>query len=871
MRRLNGYNFLAMAIDTPMIKQYLKIKKQYPDAILFFRLGDFYEMFFEDAEVASKILGIALTSRNKSEKNSIPLCGVPYHSVEPYITKLVEHGHKVAICEQVEDPKFAKGIVERKVIKVLTPGVILDSENLDSKSNNFLASLYFDGKSYGLSFADVSTGQFKTTSFSTLGELTEELSHLEPKEVLLPEELYQNEELSSFFSLGWRLLLTKLDPWIWDLDRAREILKEHLASQTLEPFGLENHPESIIACGALVHYLKETQIDDMPPLEDLSYYQTTEYLSVDESTKRNLELLRTIRGESKNGSLLWVIDETLTAMGGRLLKQWINYPLIDVGRIKERLDAVEELKEEPDLRKMVRGALEEISDVERLIGRISTTSARPRDLGALRDSSYFISQIKQILCDFRSSLLFRIKQRLDDFSDLRELLERSLVDEPPISSRDGGIIKGGLSSELDGLRLIKREGKKWIAELELKEKKSTGINSLKVGYNQVFGYYIEVTKSNLHLVPENYIRKQTLVNAERFITPELKSYEEKILGAEDKILELERELFGEIREKVARESERIRRTATLIAELDVLSSFAEVANKYNYTKPEISASGFIELKESRHPVVERMNLEERFVPNDVKLDLEENQFLIITGPNMAGKSTLIRQVALIVLMAQIGSFIPAVEGKIGIVDKIFTRVGASDNLSRGQSTFMVEMVETAYILRHATPKSLIVLDEIGRGTSTFDGMSIAWAVAEFLHDLGCKTLFATHYHELAQIAISKRRVRNYNVFVKEDKGKVVFLRKLIPGAASHSYGIQVARLAGVPEKVLKGAREVLSNLEKTQSGFGRVVRGGQIGLFEKNDERNEILDEIKKLDLLSMTPLEALSKLTEIKGKLENK
>lgn len=854
-----------------MIKQYLKIKKQYPDAILLFRLGDFYEMFFEDAQVASKILGIALTSRNKSEKDSIPLCGVPYHSAEPYIAKLVGQGHKVAICEQIEDPKFAKGIVERKVIKIVTPGVILDSEKLDSKSNNFLASIYLNEKSCGLAYADVSTGEFKTTSFSTMDDLTDELSHLEPKEVLLPEELYQNDQLFSFFSMGWRPLLTKVDPWIWDLDRANEILKEHLGSQTLEPFGLDNHPESIIACGAVVYYLRETQVDDLPAFGDLAYYETDDYLSIDESTKRNLEIIRTIRGESKSGSLLWVLDETLTAMGGRLIKHWINYPLIDTGRIRERQDAVEELKNGHNLGE-IRGALRDISDIERLVGRISTTSARPRDLGSLRDSSYFISNIKQCLADLRSNLLVRIREEIDDLFDLREFLERALVDEPPISSRDGGIIKDGFSHELDRLRLTKREGRKWITELESGEKKRTGINSLKVGYNQVFGYYIEVTKSNIRLVPQSYIRKQTLTNAERFITPELKEYEEKILGAEDKILELEKELFEEVRVKVAEGSERVRRTASLVAELDALSSFAQAANKYNYAKPQIDNSGDIELLACRHPVVERMDLEERFVPNDVRLDRDENQLLIITGPNMAGKSTLIRQVSLIVLMAQMGSFIPAEEGRIGIVDRIFTRVGASDNLGRGQSTFMVEMVETAYILRHASPKSLVVLDEVGRGTSTFDGMSIAWAVTEFLHDLGCRTLFATHYHELAQIAISKRRVKNYNMFVKEDKGKVVFLRKLIPGAASHSYGIQVARLAGVPEKILKTAREVLLKLEKTQYNLGFSIRGGQIGLFEKKEEKkgDEILEEIKKLDPLSMTPLEALSKLTEIKGKLEN-
>ena len=859
-----------------MIRQYMKIKREYPDTILFFRLGDFYEMFFEDANIASKILGIALTSRNKSEKNSVPLCGVPYHSVEPYLAKLLEHGHKVAICEQVEDPKLAKGIVERRVTKILTPGVILDPEKLDSKSNNFLASLYFDGKTYGLAYTDISTGQFKTASFSTLDDLTEELSNLEPKEVLLPEEFHQSEELVSFFSRTWNPLITRFDSWVWELDRAKEILKDMLSSQTLEAFGLEDHPGLIIACGAVVHYLRETQIEDMPPLDAPTYYETADYLLVDESTKRNLELLRTIRGESKRGSLLWVLDETLTAMGGRLLKQWINYPLVDSRKIGERLDAVEELKGKPGLRRKLRTILKEISDIERLIARISTNSAKPRDLGALRDSSYFISDIKRVLKDFTAPFILEIDLGLDDLNDVRGLLEKALVAEPPLSSREGGIIRDGFSMELDELRLIKRDGKKWIAELEAKEKESNRINSLKIGYNRVFGYYIEVTKPNLHLVPDTYIRKQTLINAERFITPQLKEYEEKILGAEDRIVEIEKELFEEIRKRVANESDRVRRTASLIAELDVLSSLSEVADKYNYIKPQISDTGIIALKESRHPVVERMDLGERFVPNDIKLDLEENQFLIITGPNMAGKSTLIRQVALIVLMAQMGSFVPANEAKVGIVDKIFTRVGASDSLARGQSTFMVEMVETAYIIRHATSRSMVILDEIGRGTSTFDGMSIAWAVAEFLHDLGCRTLFATHYHELAQLAISKRRVKNYNVFVKEDSGKIVFLRKFIPGAASHSYGIQVAKLAGVPEKVLRVAQRVLSKLEKAQSKLGGSIRGGQLGLFEKVEEKegleeNEILEEIKELDPQSMSPLQALSKLMDIREKLQKR
>ncbi len=857
-----------------MLKQYVSIKKEYPDSILFFRLGDFYEMFYEDAKVASKVLGIALTSRNKSGKNPVPLCGVPHHSAEPYLAKLLKEGHKVAVCEQVEDPKDAKGVVKRRVVRVLTPGAILDTEKLDSKSNNYLASVYVNKHSYGFAYTDISTGIFRTTSFDSLEDLIDELSQIEPKELLLQDDENRGDIPKAEFTQSFDPLVTELDSWVWDIDRAKELLLDHLSAKTLEPFGLEEQPDSISASGALIQYLKDTQLEEMPPLDEPEFYKKSEYLLIDDSTKRNLELLKTIRGGNEEGTLFWVLDETMTAMGARLLKFWISNPLIKLKEIEIRLDGVEEFKSKSRLKSDLRAVLKEISDIERLIGRISTTSGRPRDLGSLRDSSSHITEIKDKLERADSKILKEIAGSLDDLSDIRGMLEEVLVDEPPVSSRDGGIIREGVSAELDELRSIRRDGKKWIAELESGEKQSTGISSLKIGYNRVFGYYIEVTKTHSASVPEHYIRKQTLVNAERYITQELKEYEEKLLGAEDKILDIERELFEGIRVQVANESERVRRTASLIAMIDVLCSLSQVAEKYDYVRPRVSDSKVIELKNNRHPVIERMDLGERFVPNDARLDSKENQLLIITGPNMAGKSTLIRQVALSVIMAQMGSFVPATHAEIGICDRVFTRVGASDNLAKGHSTFMVEMVETAYILRHATDKSLVILDEIGRGTSTFDGMSIAWAVAESLHDLGCRTLFATHYHELAELAISKKRTKNYNIYVKDNGDKIVFLRKLIPGATSHSYGIQVAKLAGVPEGVIKTARKVLLNLEKSQTELRNSILGGQASLFAETENKEEpkehpLLEEIKELDTNSMTPLDALTKLAELKKKLD--
>lgn len=867
-----------MSSQTPMMNQYHKIKNDYPDSILLFRLGDFYEMFFEDAKVASKILGIALTSRNKSKDNPIPLCGVPFHSAEPYISKLLESGNKVAICEQIEDPKSAKGIVKRKVVKVLTPGVILDSENLESKSNNFLVCIHKNKSCYGISFSDISTGEFKTTFFNSFEELVSELSHLEPREILINASDEELKNIGSYFGAEPNPLVTSIDSWKFDFDRSKDVLMDFLKVKTLEPFEIENKPECVVSSGVLLDYIQETQMDFTPLLSSPKYYSLVDYLNIDDSTKRNLELFRSSMSESEKHSLLWVIDQTRSAMGGRMMRNWINYPLLNFQNIKLRQDGVEELNEKYLLRNNLFEALKSISDIERLIGRISTTSAKPRDLGSLRDSSEFITQLKEDLSDLNSKILVLLREELDDFSDVRELLSRAIVDEPPLTSRDGGIIKDGFNKELDELREIQKNGRKWISDLEIKEKEATKINSLKVGYNKVFGYYLEVTKANIHLVPDDYIRKQTLSNGERFITPELKDYEEKIINAEEKILKIEAKLFEEIREKVSKESSRVRASSSIIAEIDALCSLAEIAEKYDYVKPEISLEQEIILKDSRHPVIERIGLDGNFVPNDVELNTNENQFIVITGPNMAGKSTLIRQVALLVLMAQIGSFIPVKSAKIGIFDRIFTRVGASDNLTKGQSTFMVEMVETAHILRNATNKSLVILDEIGRGTSTFDGMSIAWAVSEYLHEIGCITLFATHYHELAQLSETRQRVKNYNVLVKQHKDEIIFLRKFVEGATSHSYGIQVAKLAGVPNKVLTSAKKILFSLEKLQSKLSESMSGEQFFLFDKTnedfdinfDEENEIIKELKTLDPMNMTPLEALSKLSELKEKAED-
>ena len=854
------------------MNQYLSVKREYPDAILLFRLGDFYEMFYDDAKVASEILGIALTSRDRSKKNPVPLCGVPFHSVEPHISKLLGSGKKVAICEQVGDPKQTKGIVERKVVRVLTPGAVLDSENLESKSNNFLACVAEEENGFGLSFCDISTGEFRTSFFRLPQDLLSELAHVNPREILVQDFDSDTPWLKSLLDANPRTLVTKVDSWKWEFERCREILKDGFSVLTLEALEIEKKPGCILACGMLFDYLRETQRDFLPQIEFPKYYDTVDYMKIDEWTARNLELRSSTEGSVKH-SLLGVMDETRSPMGARLLRRWMSYLLLCVAEIKKRQEAAGELLENLSAREDLMDALRQTGDLERLIYRIETPSARPRDLASLRDSSFYVERLRDAMWDLHSEALVSLREKMDDFRDLRDYLEKALVEAPPVFAREGGVIREGFSPELDRLRKIQSDGRKWISELEGRERERTGINNLKIAYNRVFGYYIEITNSKLSLVPEDYSRRQTLAGSERFISPELKEYEEQILAAAEKITGLEASLFEEVRKKTAAEARRVKATASVVAETDVFCSMGEIASRYGYCAPEFVPRPLVELRDCRHPVVERISLEKGFVPNDVTLDSEAKRFMIITGPNMSGKSTLIRQVALISLMAQMGSFVPARAARLGVVDRIFSRVGASDNLTAGRSTFMVEMVETAHILQNATPRSLVILDEIGRGTSTFDGMSIAWAVSEYLYDLGPLTLFATHYHELSNLADVKPGVTNSNVAVKERGGEILFLRKLVPGATSHSYGIQVARLAGVPPKVLSSARKVLFSLEKFKAGLSQSMLGGQLLLFDAETDkeseaafRNEELltEDLAAIDPMNMTPMEALEKLAEL-------
>lgn len=865
---------------TPMMRQYLEIKSDHPDSILFFRLGDFYEMFLDDAVKASRILDITLTSRGKGGDGAdVPLCGVPYHSAAPYIAKLVEAGEKVAICEQVEDPKTAKGIVKRQVVKVVTPGLVVEAESLSPKENNFLLSLLRgDGDRWGVAYLDISTGEFRVTEVDGSDAAWGEVACANPREILLPESFRESLPSVCRGDLLADRTFTYVDDWVYDQDYTERLIRNHFGVASPDALGCEGFVEGVRAAAAILHYLQETQKGKVDHIRELSAYRTQEFMVLDESTRRNLELTSTLSEGKKRGSLLGLLDRTATAMGGRKLRQWISYPLVSIEKIKERQDAVGELVGAPGLRAGIREALEGVYDLERLNGRISLASSGAKDLVALKMSLLRIPPLLALLGPAQSSMLRELRGGIDPLHEVADLIGRGIVDDPPFVLREGGIIADGYHAELDELRAISREGKGFIARLEAKEKARTGITSLKIRYNKVFGYYIEVTKSNLSAIPDDYIRRQTLANAERFITPELKEYEEKVLGAEERIVDLEYSLFQQIRQCVASEGERLARTADRIATLDVLASLADVAHERNYCRPLVDDSDILSISEGRHPVVEALNVSERFVPNDLLLDNSENQLVIITGPNMAGKSTFMRQVALIVLMAQLGSFVPASEARIGVVDRIFTRVGASDNLARGQSTFMVEMMETAAILRNATPKSLVVLDEIGRGTSTFDGVSIAWAVAEYLHDTdrcAAKTLFATHYHELTELAVTRSKIKNCNVAVKEWNDQVIFLRKIVEGGASHSYGIQVGRLAGLPAEVVERAKEILHNLETgeyAEGGVPRIAKGKrgvapkaspQLSLFEQGDDI--LRKRLSGLNISSLTPLEALNILDELK------
>ena len=856
------------------------IKDAFPDAILFFRMGDFYEMFFEDARVAAKILGITLTSRGSFNGKKVPMCGIPHHAYQSYIGKLVDSGWKVAVCEQVEDPKTAKGIVKREVVRVVTPGSLVDEKEFDRKANLFMAAIWGENDVYGLAHADLSTGEFRLTEINSFENLLEELGRIDPAELLLSEldRKTRQKDLS-------RYRLEILDEETFDPRKADELLKEQLSVRSLIGFGCENMPSGITAAGALVAYLRETQKRFPPHIKEIVTYHMGEFMILDASTCTHLELLKTIRDQSSKGSLCQILDQSVTPMGSRLLKNWIAYPLVHMDPIQKRLAAVARLKDDPALREALRSELGEIYDMARLNGKIAMKRANARDLLALKASILRLPAVKDAISGSSSILLSRLGSKLDVLHDVVCLIQEAIHEDPPVSIKDGGIIREGYSQELDKLVTLSRDGKSWIAGFAASEKERTGINSLKVGFNKVFGYYIEISKANLNLAPEDYIRKQTLVNGERYITEALKRKEGEVLGAEEKRVALEFEIFEETRSRISLENQRIRETTEIIARVDALAGLAETAERNNYTHPRISESTDLKIIQGRHPVIEQTVKGEEFVPNDIHLDGQKQQVIILTGPNMAGKSTILRQTALTVLMAQMGSFVPAKKAEIGIVDRIFTRVGASDDLAGGRSTFMVEMNETANILRHSSPRSLVVLDEIGRGTSTYDGLSIAWAVAEALHDRagkGVRTLFATHYHELTELVTTKNRVKNFNIAVREWNDNIFFLRKLVPGGTSRSYGIQVARIAGLPEGVIERAMEILKNLEGDEvdeTGRPRLAHTAsknekgaqekgmvQLDLFGSQDR--ELRKWIDDLNIDNMTPLEALMALNDLKKRI---
>lgn len=868
---------------TPMMRQYLKIKEDNKDCIIFFRLGDFYEMFFEDAKEVSKILQITLTSREAGKGNEVPMCGVPFHAADNYITKLVKHGKKVAICEQIEDPAAAKGIVKREIVKVITPGTLVAHGLLDDEKNNYIISLNVDCDKYGLCYADISTGEFRLTEVDNKDDLKAEIYRISPSECVLPENLEDKRLEKELEKIGVTNI-ANYENWLFNYETSQSELKEHFEVDTLSGFGCDGKTLGVGAAGALLKYLKETQRSEIPNINTLSTYNISEYVELDRDSQRNLELLKNLYDRTKSDTLLQIVDKTETPMGRRKLVNWIVRPLLSETIINKRLDAVEELLENNLIRKDLKEILGDMYDIERLGNRVSLGSVNARDLISLANSLKLVPEVKELMKGFSSSRNKQIYEGLDEMKDMVELIDSSIVNDPPVTLKEGGLIKEGFNEDLDELREVVTGGKDWISNLQKKEIGRTGISSLKVGYNKVYGYYIEVTKPNLDAVPEDYIRKQTLVNSERFITPELKEHESKVLGAEEKSQQLEYEIFCDIREKIAEELERLQKVSNLISDIDVFSNLAEVAEQNDYCRPVVNKGEKIQIKESRHPVLEKMMQDKEFVPNDVFLDKEENRLLIITGPNMAGKSTYIRQVALIVLMAQMGSFVPAEEAEVGLVDKIFTRVGATDKLTQGMSTFMVEMVEAANILNNATSRSLIILDEVGRGTSTFDGVSIAWAVAEYIHSekKGARTLFATHYHELTELSLTCEGAKNYNFAVREWNNQVIFLYKIQEGGCDKSFGIHVARLAGLPKRVIKRAREILSNLELdslSEEGKPKFTKSKE--RKKEKDEKQEVqldfissienqfIKEVKEIDVNKLTPVEALNLLNELKKKLE--
>ncbi len=863
---------------TPLMSQYASIKESYPDTILLFRVGDFFETFDEDAKTASKVLGITLTKRANGAAGEVPLAGFPHHAIDSYLPKLVRAGFRVAVCEQMENPKFAKGIVKRDVVEIVTPGVAISDKLLDHKKNNYLLSIYIENEIAGLAFADISTGEFQTYEVK-FNELSQQFGAINPSEILIPKKEREILEPLIHKSIP-NARITRIDDWIFSYEYGEELLMNHFNTKSLKGFGIENLHAAISSAGAALNYLRDTQKVNLSHINKISRFNPSDYMLLDFSTKRNLEITFTMQDGEREGSLISILDKTETSMGGRMLKKWITSPLRKLDPILKRQICVEELVNNKILRKNLQNELKEIGDLERLTSKVCTGRVNPRELVSLKSSLKKIPLIKQLLDQSSVETVVTINQKLNPLLHVIEKIEKAISDDPPLAISDGGVIRNGFNPELDELRNLSSNAKDWIANLQKTERERTKISSLKVNYNKVFGYYIEISNANKDKAPDNYIRKQTLVNGERFITPELKEYEDKILNAQENISNLEYKLFDEVRIIAAKEAEAIQENARLIAMLDCYQSFAECAAEYNYTKPELHDSDSLEIIDGRHPVVERiLPPGEKFTPNNCKLSSSDEQIIILTGPNMAGKSVYLRQIGLIVLMAQIGSFVPATKVKLGLADRIYTRVGASDNISAGESTFLVEMQEAANILNNATNKSLILLDEIGRGTSTFDGISIAWAITEYLHEspnLSAKTLFATHYHELNEMATIFPKIRNFKVEVREYGDKVIFLHKVTSGGADHSYGIQVAQMAGLPQFVTNRAKEILVNLEGKEltpyeikkAKLSRMKQDEmQISLFEVKDD--SLRKEISDLSLDSLTPLEALNKLNELKKKID--